>query len=192
MDSGGISSPSIAATPVPIVERFLGITWRTGLIFLALVLVFFYTQRKTEGFTPVSFTQMAYGHDISGLSAGTNASFEEQYVQDVQNLAYTVGPYIGDMYTYLRSKYLDQLNVPAPDFLPGDSKDPTFSDGLLPIAREQIRNWIDSNKFMMEKKYGIDKLSEYANVCSLTYKDGANGVLEVTYVNKGSSKSYFL
>src|SRR5437868_6424890 len=78
----------------------------------------------------------------------------EEYYQDIRNINSYVGPYIGEIYTYLRAKYFDPENNVSlqPYFQPAGVNDPTLADPLLPIARAQIKAWIDSAKLRINKK----------------------------------------
>ena len=116
----------------------------------------------------------------------------QQYKQEVRVTASYVGPYIGEIYSYLRAKYNDPLGTLPLSFQPTSGADPVLKDPLLPIARSQVRAWIDTATEKLTKTYGKAFLSEAVKHYSLTYSVEADGVLKVTYVDNAVPQTYIL
>ena len=118
----------------------------------------------------------------------------EEYYSDIRNLNSYVGPYIGEIYSYLRAKYFDpEKNVSlGPLFQPSGLSDPTLADPLLPIARLQIKSWIDSAKLLMKKKYDPEFLAEHAPKQDIFYEETPEKVLRVIHVKNGEAMTYLV
>lgn len=120
---------------------------------------------------------------------------DDEYIQDVKNTASYVGPYIGEIYLYLRGKYHTQDVLhpgTGPMFQPGSINDPTLSDPILPIARTQIKSWIDSAKLRMKDKYGEAMVTRLKPLYDITYTVAANGILQVINIFNGKAATYLV
>lgn len=116
-----------------------------------------------------------------------------EYEQDVRVLASYVGPYIGEIYAYLRAKYSDPGTMSSPSgYQPNKEDQVTLSDSLLPIARTQVTSWIDSARKMMLKKYGAVFLDAVKVKHNLTYEINEKGVLRVLWTKNGVLQSYIM
>lgn len=154
-------------------ELLFGIPAQTFLLVLCVTIITWLLTRRVENFTGVVT--------------------EDEYAQDVRNIASYVGPYIGEIYLYLRAKYYSApLMKTGPMFEPGGINDPTLADPLLPIARAQVKSWIDSSKLRMKAKFGQEFMDMLRSKWDLSYKQVANNVLEVTYVENGKSATYIV
>jgi hypothetical protein len=63
---------------------------------------------------------------------------------------------------------------------------------LIPIARTQIKAWIDSAQSNFMRRYGKAFLSVASQSYNLTYKEEARGVLHVVMTENGVSQTYIL
>ena len=118
---------------------------------------------------------------------------QAEFVQNVRELAAIVGPYIGETYTYLRNKYLESFkDHPLPPAYTPLLNDPTLADPLLPIARVQIKAWIDSAHKLWEMKYGIQRTKEWGTNWDLTYAEADTKILTVTYTQNGVKHLYII
>lgn len=118
----------------------------------------------------------------------------DQYTDEIRAVAAYVGPYIGDLYLYLRAKYYDPVLGKAlpPQFMPGSVNDPTLSDSLLPIARAQIKAWIDSSRLHIGQRYEVADLLKWQKFADLSYKELPNKVLQVFYTEFGKTTTYLV
>ena len=156
-------------------EMFFGIPSQTFILIICVIIIGWLLSRRVENFTSV------------------NALTEEEYNQEIRNVAAYVGPYIGEIYLYLRAKYYSAPTMQAgPMFKPGGINDPTLADPLLPIARSQVKSWIDSTKMRLKTKFGQDLMDLWKSKWDISYKQAANGVIEVTNVDNGKSATYVL
>ena len=116
-----------------------------------------------------------------------------QYAQDVRVLASYVGPYLGEIYNYLRVKYNDPVTgIPPPlEYLPTDN-DVALQDPLVPKARAQVRSWIDSASQRFVKTYGSAFLSEAKKHFNLAYEVKGDNVLHITLTDDGTSQTFIL
>jgi|SRR6478609_4353206 len=158
----------------------LGISSRTFLLLITVVTVAWFLTRRVEMFQTTQIT-------VSGRGIAT----ESEFIQDIRNEASYVGPYVGEIYLYLRAKYFsnDKRGVM---FQPGGIDDPTLADPLLPIARTQIKSWIDSNKLRLKDKYGEDFINRMTPTWNLSYEQKPNGVISITYVENGKKATYVI
>lgn len=153
-------------------ETILGIPGNTFFLIICVAVIAWFLTKRVEKF----------GGARPMLS-------DADYIQDIRNVAAFVGPYIGEIYLYLRAKYFTQGKV-GPMFQPGGINDPTLADPLLPISRAQIKSWIDSNRLRMKTKYGEDFMSTIASKWDLSYVEKNGGIIEVSYVQNGKSTLY--
>lgn len=116
------------------------------------------------------------------------------YAQDVRVVASYVGPYIGEIYTYLRTMYSDaSRNSALPIFYqPTSDTEETLKDPLVPIARTQVKAWIDSAKVQMNKRYGASFIDAAKALNDLRYEEKSNGVLHVVLVQDGVTGTFLL
>lgn len=168
----GYNMNTTATLESMIPTTLLGIPTYTFLLIIGVSIVAWFLTKRVEHFS----------------SARALVS-ETDYIQDIRNTAAFVGPYIGEIYLYLRAKY-SQDKVPM--FVPGSINDPTLADPLLPIARMQIKSWIDSNYLRMKNKYGEELMNDFGKSWNLTYTENANGVIEVSYLQKGQKSLYIV
>lgn len=121
---------------------------------------------------------------------------DREYANDIREFSSYVGPYIGQIYLYLRAKYYDAaitgVGTVGPMFKPGSIGDPTLADPLLPIARAQIKAWIDNCKMQMRQKYGDAMMERMQPKWDLSYTQSANGVLQVLHNEGGRSATYLV
>ena len=156
-------------------ELFFGIPAQTFILVVCVVIIAWFLTRRVENFV------------------GGGIVTEYDYNQEVRNLQAYVGPYIGEIYLYLRAKYYSAAtNKAAPMFKPGSIDDPTLADPLLPITRAQVKSWIDSAKLRMRTKFGQDFIDLYKSKWDLSYKQVTNGVLEITNIENGKTATYLL
>ncbi len=150
------------------------------LLIVILVFVTMYLSKKKEKFQGLEFSKPVVTKD--------------EYIQEIRNLSSYVGPYIGDLYSYLRAKYFDpEKNVSlGPRFQPAAINDPTLADPLMPIARSQIRSWIDSWKLRMKKKYGDTFIADMKTKYDLDYLETDTKVLKIVYVDNGTESVYLV
>lgn len=156
-----------------------GVSSRTFILMIIVVVVAWILTRRVETFQTI---EMAIG-------GGKSIVTEGEYIQDVKNMAAYVGPYIGEIYLHLRSKYFSEHKKGAM-FQPGGIDDPTLADPLLPIARTQIKSWIDSNKLRFKTKYSDVFLQKMVPLWDLSYEQKQNGIIEVTYTQNGKKSVY--
>jgi hypothetical protein len=124
---------------------------------------------------------------------GRTVVTDEEYIQDIRNMSSYVGPYIGEIYLYLRAKYYDPIkSIPGSMYKPGSITDPTLADPLLPIARTQIKAWIDTGKLRMKQKYGDTMITRLQPNWDLNYIQTTNGTIEVTHIENGKSATYIV
>jgi len=118
----------------------------------------------------------------------------DEYLQDIRNLNSYVGPYIGEIYNYLRAKYFNpEKNISlGPMFQPAGLTDPTLADPLLPIARAQLKGWIDSAKLRITQKYGQVFLSQNAPKYDLFYEETTDKILKIVNVKNGEATTYLV
>ncbi len=118
----------------------------------------------------------------------------DEYAQDIRVLASYVGPYIGEIYTYLRTMYSDaSQNTALPIFYqPTSDDDPTLKDPLLAIARKQVKSWIDSSKAQMLKRYGDAFINSVKSQNDLRYETQSSGVLHIVLVQNGQIATFIL
>ena len=135
--------------------------------------------------TAVVIVAWLFTNRIEKFTASMFAT-DDEYIREVRNVASYVGPYIGEIYLYLRNKY----HISIPMFKPGGVNDPTLADPLLPIARTQIKSWIDSSKLRIKQKYGEAMLARLQPQYDIAYTQGDNGVLQVVNTNKATSTTY--
>lgn len=152
-------------------------------IILVIVLVFLLTvgvfSNRIEGFSSVMLP-----HELT----------MHEYIQEVRVLASYVGPYIGEIYSFLRVKYANpDKNLPMPPYYqPMADTDITLKDPLLPMARAQIVAWLDSANVKFVKRYGADFLAAAKQSYSLEYKVQTDDVLHVTMTEDGVSQTYIV
>jgi hypothetical protein len=118
----------------------------------------------------------------------------EQYAQDLRVLASYVGPYIGEIYNYLRGMYSDpsQPSTMQFSYQPASVLDKQLQDPLLPVARAQVKAWIDSAKVQIQARYGLAFIKGAEKQHDLRYETLANGVLHVMMIKDGQSQTYLL
>ena len=118
----------------------------------------------------------------------------QSYIQEVRFIASYVGPYLGEIYTYLRAKYADPASgIPMPMYYqPQTPNDAVLKDPLLSIARTQVKSWIDSEKARLSKVYDEVFLRDARRLYDLSYTEGANGVVTVTMIDKGQPQTYIV
>ncbi len=134
-------------------------------------------------------------HGIEGFASTVPIEITaNDYAQDVRVVASYVGPYIGEIYTYLRNMYSDaSKNSVLPIFYqPTSDADPTLKDPLLPIARKQVKSWIDSAKAQMVKRYGENFINGAKAQNDLRYDELGNGILHVVLVQNGQTGTFIL
>lgn len=161
-------------TTTPLPDTILGIPSTTLLLILSVAVIAWLLTKRVEEF-----------------SGARPFVTDVEYVQDIRNAASYVGPYIGEIYLYLRAKYYAEGKT-GPMFQPGSISDPTLADPLLPIARAQIKSWIDSNRLRIRNKFGADFSSKMEPLWDLSYVERNGGVLEVVYVENGKRSVYFI
>lgn len=151
------------------------------LAILLLVIVTYVLSKRVEKFTNI---------DLLGKTIVT----EEEYIQEIRVLSSYVGPYISEIYSYLRAKYFNpEKNITLPpNFQPAGITDPTLSDPLLPIARAQIKGWIDSAKLRMETKFPREIKFKMATRFDVRYQETPEKVLKVTHVDNGKETVYLV
>ena len=156
------------------------------LIVAGLLLFYIFTYTNKERFLEM-FTTL---RNFTGLKPLVTP---QQYFQDIRVLSSYVGPYIGEIYLYLRGKYFDPvLNKSLPPYYkPEDVSDPTLGDPLLPIARTQIKSWIDTSKLRLLDRYGEEFIKKYSEKSDIYYTESAS-VLKVTYIENGKSSTYLI
>lgn len=118
----------------------------------------------------------------------------QEHAQDVRVVASYVGPYIGEIYAYLRTMYSDpskDVFLP-PLYQPTSDTDATLQDPLLPIARTQVKAWIDSAKTQMANRYGDAFLTGAKLRNDLRYEEQASNVLHVILTQDGKSQTFIL
>ena len=151
-------------------------TWM--IIFVACLALFYYNKRTVENFT--------FGKIITSQS---------DYISDVRNVVGTVGPYVGDVYSYLRNKYSQpgSTNVAPVAYRPQSKTDPTLNDPFLPIARTQIKAWINSSRAQWQKKYPVIDLLDWRKKFDLNYdEDPVTNQIAVTHVYDGKATEYIV
>lgn len=155
------------------------------LIFVLILIIYFFstTNNLKEMFTTL--------RNFTNLSPIVTP---EQYYQDIRVLSSYVGPYIGEIYLYLRGKYFDSVRNRSlpPYFRPGDINDPTLADPLLPLARTQIKSWIDTSKLRLADRYGKDFVDKYKEIADISYIETPEKVLKVTYIENGNATTYLI
>lgn len=157
-------------------DMIFGIPGNTFLLILSVIVIGWILTKRVEEF-----------------AAARPVLTESEYIQDVKNLASYVGPYIGEIYLYLRDKYSAVKNDPMPPmFQPGTVADPTLADPLLPIARAQIKSWLDSGKLRLRQKYTDAVLQQLSTTWDIRYTMQNEGVLQVTYVQNGKPSVYLV
>jgi len=152
-------------------DTILGIPGRTFLLIIAVIVISLLLTKKVENFT-----------------AARPIVTQAEYIQDVRDVAAYVGPYIGEIYLYLRAKF---PNV-GPMYQPGSINDPTLADPLLPIARSQIKGWIDSSRLRLKQKYGDAFIGPMSNTSDIAYNELNGGILQVTHVDNGKKSTYIV
>ena len=154
------------------------------LVVIALVgLYVFWQSQTTEGFT-----------DIKSLFAPPLVT-REDYAREVRNLAEgTVGPYIGDIYLYLRAKGFDPVTGTAsiPMYAPTSVADPSLNDEKLEVARLQVKGWIDSAKARWKQSFPAELMASMDPIWKLDYAESTNGKLIITYTDNGITSQHFL
>jgi len=152
-----------------------GMSTQTIILLAVLVFIAWMLTKRTESFMP-----------------GKGVITEDEYVADIREMSSYVGPYIGEIYLYLRGKYSDPIKPKGPMFAPGSVSDPTLADPLLPIARSQIKAWIDSAKMQMTKKYGQAMMARMQSNWDLSYTQTTDGVMQVVHNENGKSSTYLV
>ena len=149
-------------------------------ILIAVIFVTIYLSKKKEKF--------------QGLEFAKPIVTKNEYIQEIRNLSSYVGPYVGEVYSYLKAKYFDsEKNISlGPNFQPAALNDPTLADPLLPIARSQIRSWIDSHKLKMKSKYGDLFVDEMKPQYDLDYLETNTKVLKIVYIENGKESIYLV
>jgi len=152
-------------------NNLFGIPQRTLLLIMVVVIVAWLLTNRVERFQVLT---------------------DDEYSQDVRNVASYVGPYIGEIYIYLRAKYHAFDPSGGPNFKPNAIDDPTLSDPLLPIARTQIKAWIDSSRLRAKNKYGDVFIDRMKPTWNLDYTQMEQGILQVNYTENGRRSVYFV
>ena len=115
-----------------------------------------------------------------------------QYINDLRVIAGYVGPFMGNIYVYLRAKYLFDPESPINDQLmylpkPGDK---VLTDSILPESRIQVMAWIDSENKIMQMRY--PNLDSYKKTDALTYNVNSDRSLTITHLVDGKTFNYLL
>ena len=108
---------------------------------------------------------------------------EENYIQEVKVMHSYIGPFIGEIYNYLRDRYAPGTKMYIPQNGEG-AKDP-----MLPLARSQITSWIDSAKTRISQQYDVQK---YNKNWDLSYIHNKDGTIGVTSVENGVIRKYIV
>lgn len=118
----------------------------------------------------------------------------DDYATDVRTIAEgIVGPFIGDLYLYLRNKNFNPGTgaAIAPMYVPTTVGDEMLSDPVLVEARAQVIQWIEALRDKLSKKYDQKLRDAFAPQWDLTYRVEA-GRLIVRYTSRGSAADYIL
>lgn len=138
------------------------------------------------------FLQNGIEHFVSAVPIEVTM---EQYAQDIRVVASYVGPYIGEIYNYLRAMYTDPSNpssIQSFSYQPALVTDRQLQDPLLPIARTQVKAWIDSAKTQIMTRYGEAFVNGAKKQHDLKYEMQSNGVLSVILIKDGEAQTYML
>ena len=92
------------------------------------------------------------------------------YIREIRNLSALVGPYIGETYSYLRTKYMNVGNPASIHFVPGPDH-PSLKDPALPLARQHLKSWIDSWKSNMRTRFDPTVLEDMSKVYDISYEE---------------------
>jgi hypothetical protein len=130
----------------------------------------------------ISIIVLAYlfNHNVEFFN---DVTFDE-YIGDIKVMAAFVGPYVGDVYSYLRTR----VKSSPPMYIPSSLSE-NDGDHLLKLARHEIKQWIDSSRANIELKYSPEFLAKYRTQWDLFYKESNDGLI-VSYRSNGDTKLF--
>jgi hypothetical protein len=157
-------------------EVLFGVPLHTLVLIICVVFVAWFLTKRVESFM-----------------GRTSMFYEDEYIQEIKTMVSYIGPYVGEIYLYLRAQYHSAPTMrTGPMFKPASEEDPTLTDPLLPLARTQIKSWIDSAKLRLEKKYPQKFIDTMRHKWDLSYKQETNGILRITHVENGVTNAYLV
>jgi hypothetical protein len=131
---------------------------------------------------------------VEFFTMGKTILTEDEYKQEIRVLASYVGPYLGNCYQFLQSKYSDPSTgtfMPLM-FQPGGVNDPTLADPALSVYRAHIKSFLGSAKLRMSKKYGQEFLDKYKRQYDIDYEQTGDRVLKLWYTMDGETQTFYL
>ncbi|RKO94851.1 group II dsDNA virus coat/capsid protein [Blyttiomyces helicus] len=145
-------------------------------ILILIAIVTWLLSRQVESFAPMAFYD------------GMPVTDENEYIQDVANMAAYVSDNVTDVFMFIRAKYFERVkDIPfSSNYQPNSINDKVLDDPMLPLLVTQLKSWITSSRNRIERKYPADRLIDYRKKNDLFFTQDPNSKnLKLTFIKNG-------
>lgn len=154
-------------------------------------------------FATLRFSQCEDRETFTSIEKVPLQGSKSDYIREMQNLSGLVGLYVGDVYKYLRAKYMPENNPPGVTYIPNKSIALVSKDPALPFIRELVVGYIEAWKASSRTRYEPSVLESMKPEYDLDYifvptknQNWVTGdepnIIKLIYVEKGARREYLI